>query len=68
MIHKIVCSRCNKIVGSYVDEDVTIQIFPFALEKHLYNGPDLSSLQVAKNFNSDIFCSDCANKPKGGEA
>ena len=68
MIHRIVCSRCKKIVGSYVDEDVTIKIFPFALEKHLYNGPDLSSFQAVNNFNSDIFCSECANEPKGGEA
>lgn len=64
MIHKIVCSRCKKIVGSFIDEDVTTKIVPFALEDFLYDKNDITLLKVG-NIDSDIFCSDCANKPRG---
>lgn len=57
--YKIVCSNCNKGLGTLISEDKLV--YPFLLPNDVYDGNEIKSLIIGNDFKSSIYCPDCAN-------
>lgn len=57
--YKIVCSNCNKGLGTLISEDKSV--YPFLLPNDIYDGNEIKSLVIGDDFKSSIYCSNCAD-------
>ncbi len=67
-LYKIICSNCNKSIGTLLLEDELnhSHFLPFLLLNELYSG-ERKSLSIGNDIKSPIYCSDCAQMKGGTE-